>query len=178
MERDIEMFPVQKRQVRLEEPPELIFFDVDEDTDEAEFIRVDDLFASEAEPSRRLTGHLSFTLFPAGANVLIDRQLTKLIHRGLLVCCLRIGKPLEKVRIRPFFAQWQIELSPEDEAEQVAKEFRADLESLIHPYLRLPEEERFWSENCFISPIDKEIPDETIIRAAALYHEKNELRQL
>ena len=175
MDRDIEQFPVVKRRLRPEDPPELIFFDVDEDTDEAEFIRVDDLFRAEADSGGQLIGRLSFTLFPRGEDTLIDTQLSKLIHRALLICCLRIGKPLEKVRIRPSFAQWQIELTEEDEAEQIARAFRADLERQIHPFLHLPEEERFWSENCFVSPIDKEITDETIIRAAALYRVKNEL---
>ena len=59
MREEIERFPAEKRQIRFEEPPELIFFDVDETEEEAEFISVDDLFRITEEAkkgSSRKTG--------------------------------------------------------------------------------------------------------------------------
>lgn len=64
MDRDFEKFPVEKKQIRCEEPPELIFIDVDEDQDEADFIRVDDLFSSEDTSEQKMNGKVIFTLFP------------------------------------------------------------------------------------------------------------------
>lgn len=173
---DIEQFPVVKRQIRYEEPPDLIFFDVDEDTEEADFIRVDDLFADEPEFAQKLVGQLSFTLFPRRQGELIGSALSRQIHRSMVFSALRLEHPLEKVRIRPNFAQWQVSLSAEDDAERIAREFRDDLEELLRSVKHLKDEERFWSGNCFVSPIDREIPDEMIIRVAGYYQEQEEVR--
>lgn len=171
-DQDIEQFPVVKRQIRYEEPPDLIFFDVDEDTEEADFIRVDDLFADEQEGYQKLSGQLSFTLFPRRQGELIGSALSKKIHRSMIFSALRLEHPLEKVRIRPNFAQWQVNLSAEDDAERIAREFRDDLEDLLRNVKKLKGDERFWSDNCFVSPIEREIPDEMIIRVAFSYQEQ------
>ena len=47
-DRGIEQFPAEKKELPSNEPPELIFFDTDGYPEEAEFIRVDDLFREEA----------------------------------------------------------------------------------------------------------------------------------
>lgn len=168
---EFEKFPVQKTQIRFEEPPALIFFDVDEDQEEAEFIRVDDLFAAESEPEQKLPGVFSATLFPARSGRIIDSKLSREIRRTLAISAIRLQHPLEKVRIRPAFAQWHFEILENDEPEYLIREFRADLEEQIHSWMHIPGSERYWSNTCFISPIDKEIPDEAIIRLAAEYRE-------
>ena len=175
---EIERFPVEKKQIRYEEPPELIFFDVDEDAEEADFIRVDDLFASEAEPLQKLTGSLSFTLFPAVPGVIIDSRMARSIHKNLILTSIRLDKPLEKVRIRPVFAQWQIEVLDDEEPESLIREFRADLEEFVHAAKKLSENERFWSDNCFVSPVDKEISDETIMRLAGIYQNAGSITEV
>ena len=172
MDRDFERFPVEKKQIRFEEPPEMFFFDVDEDVEEAAFIRVDDLFADDPEIASKLTGKLTFTLFPRRSEDLVDSRMSRLIHRTMILTGIRVERPLEKIRIRPVFVQWQIELFDNDEPEQLAKDFRAGLEELIHEQKRISQENRFWSDNCFVSPADQEIPDETIIRVAKKYQEQ------
>lgn len=174
MDREFEKFPVVKRQIRFEEPPEMIFFDVDEESEEAEFIRVDDLFAEEPEAAAKLTGRLSFTLFPRKFGKIIDSRLSKMIHRTMILTGFRLERPVEKIRIRPVFAQWQIDLLENDEPEYIVREFRADLEELLLSKENNSQIESFWSDNCFVSPIDKEIPDETIIRVAKMYQEHQE----
>ena len=62
-----ELFPVEKKEIRYDEPPELIFFDADGYPEEAEFSRVDDLFREEAGSAEKLTGRLSFTFIPKRA---------------------------------------------------------------------------------------------------------------
>lgn len=166
MRDEFEQFPVEKKRIAYEEPPELIFFDTDDEQEEADFIRVDDLFALHPEAAEKLTGRLTFTLFPQRQDDLIDSRLSKRIHRTLALAGIRLERPLEKARIRPKFAQWQIELKENDEAEQIAREIRADLEELLHNVKNLGENERFWSDSCFVCPVGKEISDETIIRTA------------
>lgn len=172
MRDEFEKFPVEKRQIRLEDPPELIFFDVDEDEDEAEFIRVDDLFQLEQEDAPGLTGKISFTLFPRKGGEFIGSRFSRMIHRTLILSALRMQKRVEKIRVRPFFVQWQIELTAEDEPEILAKEFRADLEFQTDNLRNLNEEERFWADSCFVRPADKEIADDKINRMVALYQEE------
>lgn len=173
-DREFERFPVEKRRIRFEEPPEMIFFDVDEESEEAEFIRVDDLFTEEPETAAKLTGKLSFTLFPRKSGEIIESRLSRLIHRTMVLTGLRLERQVEKIRIRPTFAQWQIDLPESDEPEQIVREFRADLEELLHSKENDSQIETFWSDNCFVSPIDKEIPDETIIRVAKIYQDNQE----
>ena len=170
--RGIEKFPVEKRQIRYEEPPELIFFDVDEDQEEADFIRVDDLFAAETGAEPVLAGKITFTLFPTRDEEIIDSRLSRLIQRTLILSGLRLQHPAGNLRIRPKFAQWQLELEPSDEAELFAREFRADLEDQTHSMKKIPEDERYWSDNCFVCPADKFISDDIIIRAAAHFRKQ------
>ncbi|MBQ4511466.1 MAG: hypothetical protein II969_00630 [Anaerolineaceae bacterium] len=172
MERGIEKFPVEKRQIRYEEPPELIFFDVDEDQEEADFIRVDDLFSSEDASAQKLTGKVTFTLFPQKDEDIIDSRLSRMIRRTLILSGLRLEHPTDSLRIRPKFAQWTIELGDTDEAEQLIREFRADMEEQTHSMKKIPAEERYWSDNCFVCPADKNLSDDTIIRAADHYRKQ------
>lgn len=172
MNDEIEQFPAERKRFRFEDPPDLIFFDTDEEAEEADFIRVDDLFAAAPETAEKLTGRLSFTLFPRKAGNLITGRLSKTIHRTMILTALRLQHPLEKVRIRPAFAQWQIELSEDDEPLQFAQEFRADLEEVITGF-RDGAEAPYWSNNCFVSSIDREINDETIIRVAEYYQKQD-----
>lgn len=167
--RDFEQFPAEKKQIRYEESPELIFFDVDEVSEEADFIRVDDLFAMDPEAELPLVGAVSFTLFPRKSVDLISGRMSRLIQRTLPLCAARFEKALEKVRVRPKFVQWQIELTAPDEAENVAKGFRDALEDQIRANRGKQDTEAFWSPNCFVCPVDKEFSDEVIVSIAAKY---------
>ena len=67
---EFERFPIEKQSVRADEPPDLFFFDVDDVSEEADFIRVDDLFRLEGDGGSKLSGPVLFTLFrgsPAGS---------------------------------------------------------------------------------------------------------------
>lgn len=172
MKRGIEKFPVEKRQIRYEEPPELIFFDVDEEQEEADFIRVDDLFATEIEPEQILIGKVVLTLFPNKDEDIIDSRFARLIQRSLILSGIRLQHLAGHIRVRPKFAQWQIELETADEVEPLIREFRTDLEDQTHSMKKIPAEERFWSVNCFVCPVHKYISDDIIIRAAAHYRKQ------
>ncbi len=87
-------FRSKKKQIPCEEPPELIFFDVDEDQDEADFIRVDDLFSSEDTSEQKMTGKIIFTLFPQRDNEIIDSRLSRMIRRTLVLSGLRLEHPI------------------------------------------------------------------------------------
>ncbi len=157
---EFERFPVEKKQIRREEPPELIFFDVDEYSEEADFIRVDDLFRQEAA----LTGWLSFTFIPKRRDDLISSQMSGAIKRCLLLNAVRIEREIEKIRIRPQFVQFRIELQDSDSAEETAREFRDDLEAFVYTYRKDQNNARFWSANCFVSTADRDFSDETILQ--------------
>ena len=169
MDREFESFSAEKRQIRYEEPPELIFFDTDEDIEEAEFIRVDDLFSGETAAGSRLSGRLSFTLFPQKFGEIIDSRLSRLIRRMLILSAFRMQRPAVLVRVRPGFVQWQMDLDDSDEPELIAREFRADLELQLRGLKKMQPEERYWSLNCFVCPADKTLSDDTINRMAAVY---------
>lgn len=168
---EIEQFPVEKRQIKYEEPPELIFFDVDDEGEEADFIRVDDLFAMESGEETALTGPVAFTLFPRRSGELISSRLSRLIRRTLMLSAARFERPLLKTRVRPQFAQWQIELTDSDSAEDLVRAFRDDLEYQVRSSRGEVTNAYFWSPNCFVCPTDKEISDEVIVRVASSYQE-------
>ena len=168
---DIEKFPIEKKTVRAEEPPELIFFDVDDVSEEADFIRVDDLFRLEGDSVPKLSGHVLFTLFPRGSGQYLNGSLSRILHKTLILSGLRLEKPAEKIRIRPRFAQWQIDLNETDDAEDLMREFRADMEVQTAVLLGLDGEKRFWADSCFICPENDRITDEMISRMAAQYQE-------
>ena len=168
-DRGIEQFPVEKKQIRFEEPPELIFFDVDEESEEAEFIRVDDLFAMEPETGLSLTGLMAFTLFPRKKENVLSSHMSRLLQRTLILSAAHFEKTLEKVRVRPQFLQWQIELTDVDKAEEIAGEFRDALEAQVQTNRKGPDTEPFWSPNCFVCPVDKEFSDEMIVKIAEKY---------
>lgn len=164
-----ELFPVEKKEIRYDEPPELIFFDADGYPEEAEFIRVDDLFREEAGSAGKLTGRISFTFIPKKSEDLIGSRMSRLIQRCLMLSAVRLERPLEKVRIRPKFVQFRTELDTPDSAAEIAREFRDDLEDTVRYSRKDQSEERFWSANCFVSPVELELSDEMIIQAASSF---------
>ena len=172
MRTDIERFPAEKRQIRFEEPPEMIFFDVDEEAEEAEFIRVDDLFRLDAEDAQSLTGLTAYTFFPRKRGVFISGSFARLLRRTLVLLTSRFGTPTAKIRIRPRFVQWQIDLSEEDDPETLAREFRTELETQARNLLALEENDRFWSNSCLVSRGGEEPGDDLINRLAALVQEE------
>lgn len=144
-----------------DEMPDLIFFDPDDYAEEADFIRVDDLFRETGDEMR---GPLLFTLFPQKSGRYLSARLSRLFRRTLLLTGMRIEKPAEKIRIRPLFVQWRIETGPEDDAAELVRAFRADLEAQADLFLDLREDEPFWSGSCFVCPERDRITDDMISR--------------
>lgn len=169
--KDIEKFSIEKQSIRAEEPPELIFFDVDDVSEEADFIRVDDLFRMEEEAAGKVAGPVWFTLFPRQSGQLLTVRLSRILRRTLYLSGIRLEKPAEKIRIRPGFAQWQLDLGDADDPKGLMREFRADLEAQAGMLLGYDGEKRFWADSCFICPENDRITDEVISRMAARYQE-------
>ena len=168
---EFDRFPIEKKSVQAEELPDLIFFDVDDVSEEADFIRVDDLFRLSGEASAVLTGPVWFTLFPRQSGRYLTDRLSRIFRRTLILSGLRLEKPAEKIRIRPGFAQWQIDLKEADEPEKLVKEFRDDLEMQAGNLLDYEGKQHFWADSCFICPENDRITDEMISRMAARYQE-------
>ncbi len=168
---EIERFPIEKQSVGAEEPPQLIFFDVDDVSEEAEFIRVDDLFRMDGEASAKLSGPVWFTLIPRQSGRYLTARLSRIFRKTLILSGIRLEKPAEKIRIRPVFAQWQMDLDETDDPEKLMWEFRADLEAQAGMLLGYDGEKRFWADSCFICPENDRITDEMISRMAARYQE-------
>lgn len=167
MDSGFEQFPVEKMQLEGEEPPEMFFFDVDEETEEAEFIRLDDLLRREGESVPVRGGPTSFTFFPRKYGTILKSRFSRLLRRTLILSASGMQYEPEKIRIRPLFVQWQIDLSETDDPEKIAREFRADLETQTCSLLDLDDHESYWSDCCFISPADARVTDEVIIRLAS-----------
>ena len=175
---EFERFPIEKHSVRAEEPPELIFFDVDDVGEEAEFIRVDDLFRLEGDGLSKLSGHVLFTLFPRQSGRFLTERLSRILRKTLIMSGIRLEKPAEKIRIRPGFAQWQMDLNETDDPEQLMREYRADLETQAGMLLGYEGNRRFWADSCFICPENDRITDEMISRLAARYQEPSSGEEL
>ena len=152
-----------------EDSPELIFFDPDDLAEEAEFIRVDDLFRR--EPEAVLFGPVFFTLFPRRAGTFLSGRLSRLFRRTLVLTGMQMEKAPERIRIRPMFLQWRTELSAVDDAGTVAGKFRADLESQADLFQDLQDGERFWADSCFVCPENERLTDEMINRMVARFQE-------
>ncbi len=149
---------------RTETFPEMIFFDPDDIAEEADFIRVDDLFRMEnAVPA----GPVLFTMFPRRAGQYIAGPFIRVLQRTLILTGLRLERPAIKTRVRPRFVQWLSELSETDDAEALVREFRADLEIQADLYRDLEDGERFWADSCFVCPENDRITDDMISRMAA-----------
>ncbi len=153
----IDRFPAEKRQIRFDDPPELIFFDVDDEGEEAEFIRVDDLFRSEMRPGKG--GSFFLTMFPRDPELIISGKMSRMIRRTLYLSACGLQCSVSKIRVRPRFIQWLTEPGETQEPETLAREFRMDMELLMN---NLWGGERFWSDSCFLWSADVRIDDENI----------------
>ncbi len=161
----IDKFPIKKTSIHYEEEPEMIFFAPDDEAEEAEFIRVDDLF--EPEPDRNII----LTLFPARRCTFIKGELARAVTRTLALTALRLERPAEDIRVRPLFVQWRVELEDGDTPEQIAREVRADLEVQARALLKLDDDTNFWSTACFIRPADREMTIAAIVKMIEEYQE-------
>ncbi len=168
--REFERFPAEKQQIRFEDPPELIFFDVDEDSKEADFIRVDDLFRD--EDAAATCSPFCLTLFPRCSGQILSGRISRVIRRTLYLSALRLNCTVSVIRVRPNFVQMLAEPGAGDTAEILAREFRADLELQMSSLCGLPEGLRFWSDNCFIWKADTQIGDEKINSMISLYRDE------
>ena len=175
---EFERFPIEKQSVRADEPPDLIFFDVDDVSEEADFIRVDDLFRLEGDGGSKLSGHVLFTLFPRQSGRFLTDRLSRILRKTLIMSGIRLEKPAEKIRIRPGFAQWQMDLNETDDPEQQMREYRADQEAQAGMLLGCEGNRRFWADSCFICPENDRITDEMISRLAARYQEPSSGEEL
>ena len=165
-----ERFPVEKQRIRSEDPAELIFFDVDDEGEEAEFIRVNDLFRLETDPG--LGGSFFLTLFPRNPERVISGRISRLIRRTLYLSAAGLQCNISKVRVRPHFVQWLTEPGETNDPELLTREFRADLEFQMSSVTGLAQGEQFWSESCFMWFTDSQINDEKIDGMIELYREK------
>ena len=175
---EIEQFPVVKRRIKPEEPPQLIFFDVDEDAEEADFIRVDDLFRDSEAYGTEKPSSYTFTLIPRRKNQIIDSRTSRLIHRTMVLCAFRLQHPIEKIRIRPRFVQWQLKLEQDDVPEILVREFRSDLEDQFCNLQNLKENDSYWADICFICPASVNMTDGWICEMAEAYQEDEKERCL
>ncbi len=166
----IERFSAEKQQIRFEDPPELIFFDVDEDSNEADFIRVDDLFRD--GDAGETCSPFCLTLFPRCSGHILSGRISRVIRRTLYLSALRLNCTVSVIRVRPNFVQMLAEPGDGDTAETLAREFRADLELQMSNLCGLPEGLRFWSDNCFIWMADTQIGDEKINSMISLYRDE------
>ena len=140
---------------------DLIFFDVDDVPEEAEFIRVDDLFRRE---NKALSGPVLFTLCTNSNECRISGGLSRIFRRTLILSGFRLEKPVGTIRIRPAFAQWQLVLDPDDDPEWLAREFRKDLELQAQNLTGLSPEARMFAACCFVCPEHERINDDTIMK--------------
>lgn len=158
----IELFPVKKTQVKFCAPPEMIFFEPEEAVpDEADFIRLDDLFRIEGvsisqtaqkdpasdkvspeqmekpvtqqEPST-LNGPVTFMLIPRFRYQYVDAALSRIIRHSLIKRARTESKTLIFTRVRPLFIQWQLEITEGEDALRLMKAFRNDLDEEIQKY--------------------------------------------
>ena len=167
---DIEPFPAVKQRMKPDDLSDMIFFDVDEESEEADFIRVDDLFRLEG--TSETAGPFFLTMFPKGADRIISEKTSRLIRRSLYLSAVRLGCSVSKVRVRPRFIQWFTEPAGDDDPEKLAREFRADLEFQMNNLCGLKNGERFWAGSCFMWSADSRVDDEKIRDMIELYREK------
>ncbi len=166
---EIERFPAEKRQVRLEEPPELIFFDVDGESEEADFIRVDDLFRSDVAIG---PGDAVFmTLFPRSAEWILSGRISRVIRRTLFLSAAQLQCSVSGIRVRPHFVQWKAEPDEPVAPEFLARGFRTDLELQMNNLRGAKDGECFWSDNCFIWTAETMINDDKMNSMIELYRE-------
>ena len=169
----IEKYPVEKRQIRAVEPPPLIFFDVDEDEEEAEFIRVDDLFKVIDPFIPDGNNSYTFTLIPRRKTQIIDSKTSRLIHKTMILTAFRLLHPIEKIRIRPMFVQWQLMLEEADDPEKIVREFRFDLENQFGNLLNYQNDESFLADTCFVCPTSANMTDSWICQMAETYQQED-----
>lgn len=177
----IESFPANKRQFKFAAPPEMIFFDVDDDPEEAAFIRVDDLFKNAAaietqrpakKPEKKeQNGETIFTLIPRKRYQFIDSVLSRVIRRSLAITAARECIPLTQTRVRPVFVQWRVTLPPRTDRKRVIRIFRRDLERHMAPYLTDDafEDGAFWADNCLIQLPEEELTINQMVRFVNKY---------
>lgn len=166
---EIEEFPANKRQIFPEKKIDLIFFDVDEKQEEADFIRVDDLFRdNKLGDSKEI---FTFTLIPYKKDILINSHYSRIIHRSMILCSFRLNQKLLKIRIRPNYIQWDLSLDNSMKTEEIVREFRDSLELLLENLLNNKETKKFWADACFVCPSKKILTDEWISDMAVFYQE-------
>lgn len=169
MSDEIEKFPIKKTAVRYEKEPEMFFFAPDEEAEEAEFIRVDDLFGLEEEEAPKRD--IILTLFPARRFTFIKGAAAQAFKRTIALTALRLERPAQDIRVRPLFVQWRVSLEPGDSPEQIAREIRADLEGQARVLLNINADRCFWSNACFIRPADRDITIAAVVKMIENYQE-------
>ena len=162
----------EKDNVPAEDLPELIFFDTDDIPEEADFIRVDDLFRMETDSSPVKDDLFTFVLFPRKKETYISSRMALLIRRTLILSSVRLEVPLERIRVRPMFAQWQSVLTGEGLSEMIVRGVRTDLETQASLLRDAEEDSRFWAGSCFVYPAGKEYPDDYLNRLIGMYQEE------
>ena len=167
MDSGFEQISAEKEQLPDEELPEMFFFDVDEESEEAEFIRVDDLFRTDPDRASAPDGLMSFTFFPEKRDVFISSRLSRLLRRTLVLSASRTGILPERIRIRPLFVRVLSRMPDPDTPEKTALEIRNDLEMQARNVRKPGDTGRFWANSCLVSRADEEPDDDLITRLAA-----------
>ena len=181
----IEKFPTEKKQITFDEPPEMIFFDLDEDPEyepgEAQFIRVDDLLQIPPESSeeetpepRKLTGRICFTLIPRRRCCFIDSRISPVIHRSIAMTALELNQDLLLTRVRPMFLQWELNLGEADDPLKIIGQYRRNLENEMRPYLMYEahSDEFFWADECLIRPAGESLSVNQMVRFINTYQKE------
>ncbi len=155
-----------------DELPELIFFEPDDTPEEAEFIRVDDLFRMEPEAADERGGPFTFVLFPRKAGTYISSRMALLIRRTMILCSVREEFPMEKIRVRPMFVQWQADPGEDAQPEAIVREIRTELETQAALLRDTEEDARFWAGSCFVYRAENELSDNDLNRLIGTYQEE------
>ena len=162
----------EKEQFPADDLPELIFFEPDDTPEEAEFIRVDDLFRLEPEAAEEDRGPFTFVLFPRRAGWFIGSKLALLIRRMMILRSLREDSPMEKIRVRPMFVQWQSDPGEDGQPEAIVREIRTELETQTALLRDTEEDAPFWAGSCFVYRAENEMSDSDLNRLIGSYQEE------
>ena len=155
-----------------DELPELIFFEPDEQPEEAEFIRVDDLFRSVTDSEAECRGPFTFVLFPRKAGGYIGSRLARLIRRTMILFSARAEYPMDRIRVRPMYVQWQSDPGETGEPEAIVREIRTELETQAALLQNAEGDPRFWSGSCFVYRAENDMTDYELNRLIGSYQEE------
>lgn len=188
---NIETFSARRRIIHFGKRPEMLFFEPDEldhESDEVPFIRVDDLFSGHSGDgvSEKKEKQISekgkhgievvFTLILRHSHQSLNEELSKIVLQSLAATSFRESIRLLDARVRPVFIQWKTEIPEGRDPQKLVALYRRDLEYQLVPYRPedVSNEDTFWADDCLILPAEKEMSMEQVMRFVNKY-QKEEL---